>query len=57
MQETAISYGVGALGSFMYLRMLNRSVDAFGAEGGGIGAALGQPRLLIPMALALGYNR
>jgi len=56
-RETAISYGVGALGSFVYLRMLNRSVDAFGAEGGGIGAALGQPRLLVPMILTLGYNR
>lgn len=54
-KDTAISYAVGAAGSFLYLRMLNRSIDS--VAGGGIGGALGQPRLLIPIALALGYNR
>lgn len=54
LQEAAISYGVGAIGSFLYLRMLNRSVDSLG---GGLGGALGQPRLLIPVVLALGFNR
>ena len=55
LQETAISYGVGAVGSFIYLRMLNRSIDA--VAGDGLTGALGQPRLLIPIALALGFNR
>lgn len=50
----AASYGVGALGGLVYLRLLNRSVDSVG---GGVGGALGQPRLLIPVILALGYNR
>ena len=50
----AASYGVGALGGLVYLRLLNRSVDSVG---GGLGGALGQPRLLIPVILALGYNR
>lgn len=48
----AASYGVGAVGGLIYLRLLNRSVD-----GVGLGGALGQPRLLIPVILALGYNR
>lgn len=54
-QEGAISYGVGAIGSFLYLRMLNRSMDSVG--GGSIGGALGQPRLLIPIVLAMGFHR
>lgn len=54
LQESAISYGVGSIGSYLYLRMLHRSIDGLG---GGIGGALGQPRLLIPLVLTLGYNR
>lgn len=50
----AASYGVGALGGLVYLRLLNRSVDGVG---GGLAGALGQQRLLIPIILALGYNR
>lgn len=50
----AASYGVGALGGLVYLRLLNRSVDGVGE---GLGGAVGQPRLLIPVILALGYNR
>lgn len=53
-RDVAASYGVGALGGLVYLRLLNRSVDSVG---GGMGGALGQPRLLIPVVLALGYNR
>jgi ATP synthase protein I len=45
---------VGALGGLVYLRLLNKSVDGFG---GGLGGAVSQPRLLIPVILALGYNR
>ncbi|KAL4854162.1 hypothetical protein ACK3TF_005015 [Chlorella vulgaris] len=50
-RDVAASYGVGAVGGLIYLRLLNRSVD-----GVGLGGALGQPRLLIPVILALGYN-
>jgi hypothetical protein len=50
-----VSYGLGAIGSFLYLRMLNRTVDAIGNPT--IGGTLGQPRLLIPFILTLGYNR
>lgn len=53
-RDVAASYGVGALGGLVYLRLLNKTVDSFGA---GAGGALGQPRLLIPVILALGYNR
>ncbi|KAL4427151.1 hypothetical protein ABPG77_001155 [Micractinium sp. CCAP 211/92] len=53
-RDVAASYGVGALGGLIYLRLLNRSVDGVG---GGLGGAVGQPRLLIPVILALGYNR
>ena len=52
-QETAASYGLGAVGSLVYLRMLNRSIDGVG----GVGAALGQPRLLVPVILTAAYNR
>lgn len=53
-RDVAASYGVGALGGLVYLRLLNRSVDGVGE---GLGGAVGQPRLLIPVILALGYNR
>lgn len=54
-RDVAASYGVGALGGLVYLRLLHRSVDGIGY--GGVGAALGQNRLLIPIILALGFNR
>ena len=54
-RDIAASYGVGAVGGLVYLRLLNRTID--GMASGGLGAALGQPRLLIPVILALGYNR
>lgn len=52
-RDVGASYGVGALGGFLYLRSLSRSMDSFGT---GFGSA-GSPRLLIPVILALGYNR
>lgn len=54
-QDTAASYGVGALGGLTYLRLLNKSVDGLGASFAG--AAGGQARFAIPIILALGYNR
>ena len=53
LQETAASYGLGAVGSLVYLRMLNRSIDSVG----GMGAALSQPRLLVPVILTATFNR
>ena len=57
--EVAASYAVGAVFGTVYLRLLGRSVDSF--AGGGIasaaGAAVGQQRLLLPLILALGFNR
>jgi ATP synthase protein I len=44
----------------VYLRLLGRSVDGVGGEGGivgGVTGAVGNQRLLIPIILALGYNR
>lgn len=57
--DVAASYTVGALAGFLYLRLLSRSVDAVGASGLGetVGGSLGQPRLLIPVILALSFNR
>lgn len=54
-KDVAASYGLGALGGLLYLRLLSRSVDGVGS--GGLGGALGQPRLLIPVILVLIYNR
>ena len=54
-RNVAASYGVGAAGGLFYLRLLNQSVDGIGY--GGMGAAMGQNRLLIPIILALGFNR
>jgi len=59
-REVCISYVVGALGGLIYLRLLGKSVDGVGGGeigGGGAGSVLGQPRLLIPLILALAYNR
>jgi ATP synthase protein I len=51
----SVSYAVGALGGLLYLRLLGRSVDGVGGDGGGGG--LGQPRLLVPVILVLVFNR
>eukprot|EP00798_Chlamydomonas_sp_ICE-L_P026791 gene26791-4381_t len=50
-QDISISYLIGAMGGFLYLRLLQKSVDGVGI------AASTQPRLLIPVILALGFNR
>ena len=47
---------LSCLGGFLYLRLLSRSVDSVGGGAEGLAAAA-QPRLLIPVVLALGYNR
>lgn len=54
-QDIAFSYGAGALGGFLYLRALNRSVDSLGQFS--VGSLASNQRLLIPVILALGYNR
>ncbi|KAK9065300.1 hypothetical protein SSX86_016683 [Deinandra increscens subsp. villosa] len=56
--EIAASYGVGFVGSLVYMRMLGNSIDGM-ADGarGVIKGAIGQPRLLVPVALVMIYNR
>ncbi|KAJ0971825.1 hypothetical protein J5N97_019784 [Dioscorea zingiberensis] len=56
--EIAASFGAGFLGSLVYIRMLGNSVDSM-ADGakGLIKGAIGQPRLLVPVALVMIYNR
>ena len=60
-QETAGSYAVGGLGGFVYLRMLQRSVDSYGAAHTSPAAMVGSMgsnnRLLVPFALTLAFNR
>lgn len=55
----AASYLIGALGGIFYLRLLVRSVDSIGATtlGATAGGAAAQPRFLIPVILALFFNR
>ncbi|KAJ0668523.1 hypothetical protein HanPI659440_Chr17g0690331 [Helianthus annuus] len=56
--EIAASYGAGLVGSLVYMRMLGNSIDGM-ADGarGVIKGAIGQPRLLVPVALVMIYNR
>ncbi|KAJ4729664.1 ATP synthase protein I -related [Melia azedarach] len=56
--EIAASFGVGLLGSLVYIRMLGSTVDSM-ADGakGLIKGAVGQPRLLVPVVLVMIYNR
>jgi ATP synthase protein I len=56
-RDVCASYLVGAAGGLLYLRLLGRSVDAMGGGGNLAAGAAGQQRLLIPLILALGYNR
>ncbi|KAL6845304.1 hypothetical protein ACP4OV_024799 [Aristida adscensionis] len=56
--EVAASFGVGLIGSLVYLRMLGTSVDSLaGGTGETVRSAAAQPRLLIPVALVMMYNR
>lgn len=57
--EVAFSYGVGLLGALAYIRMLGNSVDSLGESNskGAARAALGQPRLLVPVVLVMCFNR
>eukprot|EP00249_Psilotum_nudum_P000774 c12888_g1_i1 orf=115-1182(+) len=57
--EIAASYGVGLIGSLVYIRMLGNSVDSFGKQVGlqSLRGAVGQPRLLVPVVLVMIYNR
>ncbi|XP_027345600.1 protein CONSERVED ONLY IN THE GREEN LINEAGE 160, chloroplastic [Abrus precatorius] len=57
--EIAASFGAGLLGSLMYIRMLGSSVDSLKTDGakGLVKGAIGQPRLLVPVALVMIYNR
>ncbi|KNA05812.1 hypothetical protein SOVF_186860 [Spinacia oleracea] len=57
--EIAISFGVGFLGSLAYIRMLSNSVDSMASSGSRsmIKAAVGQPRLLVPVVLVMIFNR
>eukprot|EP00873_Tetraselmis_striata_P024417 jgi/Tetstr1/444681/TSEL_032529.t1 len=53
--NVAYSYLMGAAGGAQYLRMLNQSVESYGSSS--VGGALGQQRVLIPVILALAFNR
>ncbi|MCO5592278.1 hypothetical protein L7F22_046277 [Adiantum nelumboides] len=57
--EVALSFGVGLLGALAYVRMLGNSVDSLGQANsqGAMRAALGQPRLLVPIVLVMLFNR
>ncbi|KAF7850320.1 hypothetical protein BT93_L5617 [Corymbia citriodora subsp. variegata] len=56
--ETAASFGIRLLGSLIYVHMLRKSVDSMadGAKGLTKGS-IGQPRLLVPVALVMVFNR
>ncbi|KAG9446792.1 hypothetical protein H6P81_012920 [Aristolochia fimbriata] len=56
--EIAASFGAGLLGSLVYIRMLGNSVDSMANGASGFTkAAVGQPRLLVPVVLVMLYNR
>ncbi|KAL5989651.1 hypothetical protein ACLOJK_010544 [Asimina triloba] len=57
--EIAASFGAGLLGSLIYIRLLGNSVDSMASGGskGMVKAAVSQPRLLVPVALVMMYNR
>ncbi|XP_020098935.1 uncharacterized protein LOC109717510 isoform X2 [Ananas comosus] len=52
------AFGAGLVGSLVYMRMLGNSIDSM-ADGakGLVKGAIGQPRLLVPVALVMMYNR
>lgn len=51
------SFGIGVLGSLMYIRMLGNSVDFSDGVKGAVKGAAAQPRLLVPVVLVMIYNR
>lgn len=57
--EVALSYGVGLVGSLVYIRMLSNSIESLGAQSldGRMRGVLGSPRLLVPVVLVLAFNR
>lgn len=56
--EIAASFGAGFLGSLIYVRMLGNSIDSMAAGPSGfLKAAIGQPRLLVPVAIVMIYNK
>ncbi|CAN1123240.1 Protein CONSERVED ONLY IN THE GREEN LINEAGE 160, chloroplastic [Linum perenne] len=56
--EITASFGVGFIGSLIYMRMLGKSIDSMADGAGGlIKGAIGQPRLLVPVALVMVFNR
>nr|GEW49659.1 ATP synthase protein I-related protein [Tanacetum cinerariifolium] len=56
--EITASFGAGLVGSLVYMRMLGNSMDGMaGGARGAIKGAIGQPRLLVPVALVMIYNR
>ncbi|KAH9609966.1 hypothetical protein KSS87_004169 [Heliosperma pusillum] len=57
--EIAISFGAGFLGSLAYIRMLGSSIDSMASTGATrvMKGAVNQPRLLVPVALVMIYNR
>ncbi|KMZ57156.1 ATP synthase protein I [Zostera marina] len=54
---TAASFSIGVFGSLMYIRMLGNSVDFSDGVKGAVRGAAAQPRLLVPVALVMIYNR
>ncbi|KAG0485586.1 hypothetical protein HPP92_009434 [Vanilla planifolia] len=51
-------FGLGLLGSLLYIRMLGYTVDSMaGGAQGLVKNAVGQPRLLVPVVLVMIYNR
>ncbi|CAN0914060.1 Protein CONSERVED ONLY IN THE GREEN LINEAGE 160, chloroplastic [Linum grandiflorum] len=56
--EITASFGVGFIGSLIYMRMLGKSIDSMADGAGGLlTGAIGQPRLLVPVALVMVFNR
>ena len=54
-KDAAVSWGIGAVGAVLYVRLLSRSADAVASEdeGAQLGGAASQPRILIPVFLVL----
>ncbi|KAL0906838.1 hypothetical protein M5K25_025364 [Dendrobium thyrsiflorum] len=56
--EIAASFGAGLIGSLIYIRMLGNTIDSMAAGAKGlVKGAVGQPRLLVPVAIVMIYNR